>query len=575
MRVGIVGSGPAAAAASDALDDTEARTRRIDPGAVGVVDLAVVAGPAGADGFNDANAAACDAGSPWLAVELGGVGGRPLPDVRAAVSGFGTGRGCFDCLRSRVTANLDDAADGSRADVAARDARLAGAIAGRELSRLIAGEASPALGGVIELPYAERRFLPVPGCDCDGGHDLALDRSHEPRELEAALAAAERALDERVGLVESVGEVESFPVPYYLAQLCDTGGFSDATASRKAAGVALDWNPAFMKSLGEALERYAAGVYREREFDGASPTGLGNAVPPSAFVAPDESSAGDEPDETIRWVAGERLDGGEDVRLPAEFVLFPPPEPRHRPAITTGLGLGNGGVEALLSGVYEVIERDAAMLAWYSTFEPLGLEVDDGGVGTLTRRARAEELDVTTLLVTQDVDVPVVVACVHREGDWPRFAAGMSADLDPGAAARGALEEALQNWTELRAMGADEAGDESGAIGRYGGFPPAALEFVSPETTVPASTVGPAEPPSCTDELDALVERVADAGLTTHAARLTPPDVASLGFEAVRVLIPEAQPLFQGEPYFGERAERVPRELGFEPRPERDHHPFP
>jgi ribosomal protein S12 methylthiotransferase accessory factor len=48
-----------------------------------------------------------------------------------------------------------------------------------------------------------------------------------------------------------------------------------------------------------------------------------------------------------------------------------------------------------------------------------------------------------------------------------------------------------------------------------------------------------------------------------------------MGFEAVRALVPAAQPLFTDEPYFGERAERVPRELGFEPRLDRDHHPFP
>jgi ribosomal protein S12 methylthiotransferase accessory factor len=66
-----------------------------------------------------------------------------------------------------------------------------------------------------------------------------------------------------------------------------------------------------------------------------------------------------------------------------------------------------------------------------------------------------------------------------------------------------------------------------------------------------------------------------DAGLDAYAARLTTPDVAELGFEAVRALVPAAQPLFFDEPYFGERARTVPESLGYEPRLRREHHPFP
>jgi ribosomal protein S12 methylthiotransferase accessory factor len=78
-----------------------------------------------------------------------------------------------------------------------------------------------------------------------------------------------------------------------------------------------------------------------------------------------------------------------------------------------------------------------------------------------------------------------------------------------------------------------------------------------------------------TDELDAVVDRVAAAGLEPYAVRLTPRDVEALGFEAVRALVPAAQPLFTGEPFFGDRARTVPRELGFEPRLDRTYHPYP
>jgi ribosomal protein S12 methylthiotransferase accessory factor len=73
----------------------------------------------------------------------------------------------------------------------------------------------------------------------------------------------------------------------------------------------------------------------------------------------------------------------------------------------------------------------------------------------------------------------------------------------------------------------------------------------------------------------AVVARREAVGLEAYGSRLTPTDVSRSGFEAVRVLSPSAQPLFFGDSYFGERAESVPDSMGFEPRLDRGHHPFP
>jgi len=575
MAVALVGSGPARDAVAAALDDVGAGVADVDPGGIAQADLAVVVGQAGDVAFETANATALEHDVPWLAVEIGGLGGYPV--VEGAVAGFGPETGCYACLSERVRAN----ADPEQSPQAAPDpetARFAGAIAGREGARLLAGKDSTALGGVVEIPHAERRFLPAPGCECGTDRDRTLSLTSVDRDLEESLARAEGGLDDRVGIVSEVGEAESFPVPYYLAQQADTSGFSDATAARQAAGVDADWNAAFMKALGEGLERYCAGVYRTAEFETAPAGEVTAPVEPSAFVAPDpdddafdlEGSA----DAPIEWVPGTDLATGETVSLPAEFVHFPPPSERFRPAVTTGLGLGNGGVEAVLSGLYEVIERDATMLAWYSSFEPLGLDVTDDRFDTLVRRARSENLRVDPLLLTQDVDVPVVAVAVHREA-WPRFALGSSAHLDAARAATDALAEALQNWLELRGMGMEGAEDVEGAIGEYANFPESAQAFVSTDSGVPAGSVGPDSVPTGADHLDAVVDRVTDAGLDAHAARTTTPDVEGLGFEAVRVLVPEAQPLFFDAPYFGDRATDVPTGMGFEPRLDRDHHPFP
>ena len=578
MTVGLVGSGPAVAAVEAALVDVDADPCAVDPVDLGGVEVGVVVGDTGSDAFARANDAALDGGTPWLAVEIGGVGGAPVVD--AAVTTLSPATACYECLCGRVEANLDGepGAATSGAKTPPQTVRLAGATAGHALARHLS-EGGDIFGQVTEVGASpvQRELLALPGCGCDAGSSAggSLDRSSVDRAVDGALARAERVVDERVGLVREVGEAESFPVPYYLAQTCETGGFSDASAQRQAAGVDAGWDGAFMKALGEGMERYCAGVYRRSDLPRGLPEDVESPVPPSAFVCRDDP----EVTAPLYWVEGEHLAAGdplaagEAVHLPAAFVLHPPPTERFRPPLTTGLGLGNGGVGALLAGLYEVVERDATMLSWYSTVDPLELSVEDEVVETLTDRARSEGLEVTLLLLTQDIDVPVVAAAVHR-GEWPRFALGSGANLDAAAAARSALAEALQNWTELRSMGPEGAREESGAIARYADLPPAAADFVDADAAVTAASVSAPELSGGT-ELEAVLERLADAGLGAYAARLTTRDVAALGFEAVRVVVPPAQPLFLGEAYFGERARTVPDGLGFEARLDREHHPFP
>jgi len=565
MTVTVVGSGPAVAAVEAALADVDrpGPVERVGPDAIRG-ELAVVVGRAGARGFGVADERARETGLDWLAVELGGVGSRAVDGVEAAVTHLEAAP-CYDCLRGRVEAAVGAAADvGGRATNAPTE-RFAGALAGREaLARLTGDDSGPAPGRLVEVPHATRELLALPSCDCGAGRerDWTPRRDAVDRAVEASLARAERALDPRVGPVAEVGEAESVPLPYYLATVADTSGFSDVRAASNAAGVDPDWNGAFMKALGEALERYAAGVYRGTALPavGADVT----RVDATAFVLPNDGDV--TAPET--WVPGERLVDGERVALPAPRVFHPTDDA----TITTGLGLGNGGRGALVAGLTEVVERDAAMLSWYSTAGPLGLEIDADPFRTLRRRARAEDLSLTPTLLTQDVDVPVVAVAAHRTGEWPRFALGSAAALDPIEAAVSAGCEALQNWMELRGMGREEAVDAEGAIGQFASLPDAVQPYVAPATSVPASRV--AEPPGG-DPVATLIDRLAEADLDAYAVRLTTRDLDAIGFEAVRALVPAAQPLFVDEPCFGERAERVPETMGYEPRLDRQHHPFP
>lgn len=591
MHVHLVGDGPPIEAVRGGLAAADVETTSGSVGEATADCLPVISGATGAEIFS----AASDAFTTWVAIESGGIGGVELEDVGYSVGTFTAGGGCYRCLGTRVQScrgtgdSPGPPSDGGQdtgavdagppATTEATDAWQAGALAAGQA--VACRDGTVQLSSVIELPHTQRQFLPVPGCDClsDGSGLIPAEPMSLPLEpiaesLAETVGRAELALDDRVGLITEVGEAHSFPAPYYLATVADTTEFSDGDAPDKAGGVAQDWTPALMKALGEGLERYAAAMYETDQLRRAPPAELDAVVPPAAFAGASNDTPGTDSDEPSHWVEGINLQQETTTWLPAEAVLFPPPSSQYLPSITTGLGLGRGSAGAVHAGLFEVIERDATMLSWYSTFEPVALDIDDTHYQHLARRARAEDLTVTPLLVTQDLDVPVVTVALSRE-EWPRFAVGASADLDPATAATDALAEALQNWMELRATGPDRARSTHGNVATYAATPGEAAAFADVEQSIDAAAIAPEASVATDAAVEEACTMVDDAGLTAYAVRLTPPDLAAIGFEATRVLVPGAQPLQRSDVSFGERARTVPETLGYDPRLDGPSHPYP
>ncbi|AWB27620.1 YcaO-like family protein [Halococcoides cellulosivorans] len=538
MDVAILSTGPAASAARSALAETDFDVEQT--ASVADADCVIAIAASGSEAFHDVDRRCREHAIPWLAVELGGIAGHGV--VEFAITAF-DGSPCYACLCDRVAATTDEA---TVDDVTEPIAHLAGASAARQAYDLLTGAGDP-IDRVLESPHAERRLLPVPGCDCrEGTVPPTSDDSMAP------LQRAEIGRDDRVGIVTSAGELETEPLPYYLAELADPSGFLDRTPRLQAAGVAPDWQDASMAALGEAYERYAAATVTPEDRR-AVPD---ERVDPAAFVAPSDPDAG--------WLSGRRLSDDARVAVPADRVVYPAPADSR--GTTTGLALGDDRPDAIRRGLLEVIERDAAMLFWYSSADPLGLDIDDERFDRLVGRVTSD-CRVTTLLVTQDVDVPVVAVALHRE-KWPAFSIATAAALDPVAAAQDALREAVQNWMELRRIGRSEA---AGGHVPYADRPPAVEDLLDPDRSVPAAGLG-----VDTDApVESLVDRLADVDLDAYAVDLTPPDVATMGLAAARAIVPGAQPWAESDVPFGERAREVPVSMGFEPRLDRDRHPFP
>lgn len=157
----------------------------------------------------------------------------------------------------------------------------------------------------------------------------------------------------------------------------------------------------------------------------------------------------------ILWVAARELMGGGAVFVPRELVSadYTHPAPAGTgwfQATTNGLASGNHWLEAVLHGLYEVVERDA-IAVWRAG----GARVRDASVvdldsvdsalnRTVLERYRAANVAVRVWDVTSDIALPCFVALAVAPDDGVEAELGSGCHADREIALSRALTEAAQ-----------------------------------------------------------------------------------------------------------------------------------
>ncbi len=151
----------------------------------------------------------------------------------------------------------------------------------------------------------------------------------------------------------------------------------------------------FLSSLGESVERMsgAFAFFKEdletcvRSYNSLQQAGQ-NAIAPEALplFADEQYAAADfffQPftrDSEFSWVKGRRLISQEDIWIPLQLMLlfYIPSIEEARIGYSSSSGMASHIDEALaiISGVMEIIERDALMLSWYSNIPLRRIEID-------------------------------------------------------------------------------------------------------------------------------------------------------------------------------------------------------
>ncbi|SPF36843.1 YcaO-like family [Candidatus Sulfopaludibacter sp. SbA4] len=353
---------------------------------------------------------------------------------------------------------------------------------------------------------------------------------------------------------------------------------------------------AIAKAMGEAVERYCSAIYDPHAFRLAAWRDLSvPAVHPDLLEAY-RTDQFDWPEflwhpftiETpVHWTRGVSLLTGREILLPAAAVYVP----YHfhgatRSAfvmqpISTGLACGASFDEAALSGLCEVLERDAFTITWQSRLSRTRLapETLPPSAKDLIARFNAVGIDVKLMDMTTDTGVPSILCVgVCDAATSPAVAVAAATDASPERALVKALDELahtrkyakhLMRYTPEVPVQVEEGHpmvkDQREHLRFY--CPQSAKAFArfawaSPET-VPFDNLADLSAGDASEQLREVVHNTASAGMEPIVVDLTTPDIAPLGLHVVRVVVPGAHPLYMGH---GSRALGVSRLYDVPPR---------
>ena len=386
----------------------------------------------------------------------------------------------------------------------------------------------------------------------------------------------------------------------YYARACNTSPLGGLRNFPDAGGASVDRCLAMAKAVSEAVERYCAALYDPGDLPFCSyDSALFACVSPNEFALY-SSGQYEEPQfpyvpfttsTPIRWVQADNLTTGKVQYVPAAMVFAPyhfdhdptSREPAIAQPISTGLACHCSPAEAALSGVCEVIERDAFSITWQARIAPPRIRLDtlpESNRDLISRFVRSGA-SVTLFNITMDHGISTVLAVLqYHTNDAPALVLAAAVHLDPEHAIRKCLEEleltrrlALHLKSNLPPFDPGEGfvnvNSQEDHVRLYCSSQHASLaDFLfasSHQIAFREMTNNATGSPE--EDLGLIIKELRKITHAVLITDLTTDDIRPLGLTVVRAVIPGFHPLFFGHRYRalgGRRLWSTPQELGYQ-----------
>lgn len=434
-----------------------------------------------------------------------------------------------------------------------------------------------------------------------------------------------RLISSKVGLIKAVGHGlyhAQDPVTLSMGIVGpDLSRFSDILNPTKAGGGGEDVEMAMAATIGEAAERYCMLFYDKNEMVFATHREVEADAPPPELLrlysqeqVERQNATGGRlsfftEDSKINWVWGYSLTSKRPRLVPASLVYmnyaFDDGEAVIGRNASSGLAAGYTLEEAILTGLYEVVERDAFASCWLHRKVGPRITVDDPGLQQmLTERYHADHpsVDFRIFDITLDIPIPCIFAIMRRPAEFgPALCVSSVTRLSPKDLIRKGLREVGQGLPYIRYLAPqlkdwEPAPDHSDLTSfdhhcmLYNVRPelvPDALAFCDEmEEEILFSQIPDRSTGRVKGDIEHCVEALRRCGKEVIVTEITTQDIGDVGLRVVRVMIPGLVPLHGNHnfPYLGvTRLYELPRLLdwessgwkppegGLNPNP----HPFP
>ncbi|HEY1573739.1 MAG TPA: TOMM precursor leader peptide-binding protein [Pseudonocardiaceae bacterium] len=552
----------------------------------------------------DVDAAHRAAGRPWLLA-------KPAGAIVWLGPVFTSDRpGCWHCLAHPLAGHRDAETCAQQALGHAEPVRCPActlpALAGTALhmvalaaTQWLAGHRDPNQGSVwtfdsTDLTGRHHVVRPRPQCPACGDPELTRRRAWQPVTLAgrtpiADTAGGHRALTcEQVrdryqhlvspvtGVVKEIRRDEHGPAFFHsylsganMATRARDLGALRASLRNSNGGKGTTAIQAEVGALCEAVERYSGSWHGDEERVRGSLRSLGeDAVHPNACQLVDprqyahraEWNAAHGPfqavgapfdeDAETDWTPVWSLTHGRHRLLPTGLLYFGAPVPAGTPALladSNGNAAGAGLADAVLQGIFEVVERDAVALWWYNRGRVPGVDLAafaDPWVDELRTVYTGLGRDVWVLDVTADLGVPTMAALSRRVGAPAEdIMFGFGAHLDPAIALRRALSELNQLLPAVGSGGEYRCTDPD-ALRWWRHATTANQPYLLPDPAGPLLGPSAYRPAPCDDigaEVDLLRRRLAERDMDLLVLDQTRPDI---GLPVVKVIVPGMRPFW-------------------------------
>ena len=425
-----------------------------------------------------------------------------------------------------------------------------------------------------------------------------------------------KVVDKKTGIVseciEMMNECFDPKIYFYTTKMADTSkyeGFIKCHSNN--GGAAFTRELAMLASIGESVERYCSSIYNYDDMIYSSYNSLtDDAVNPEEWALFSEKQyayksfkfARFDGDTKINWIKGFSLTENREKYVPAVFVYLPyiaePHESIISPCVSTGLSAGTSLQDAILGGIYEVVERDAISIMW---FNKLSMPVIDSFEGSRSikkiynDKISCDGANYELINITTDLGIPVIFSIKKfNSAKGISAACGAASRLDPEKAAIKAMIESAQGAKWIQYLHVQDwlwgYNDDFSDITDFQDH----IHLYSMPEMVPglgfvASSnikqnicdIENLDTENLNQNIKKCVDLLGNAGHEVIVVNITSSDIQQTPFRVVKVLIPGLQQLNGDHNYpflGGSRLYNVPKKLkyqkgvaGYNHAP----HPFP